>query len=91
MKCGFSNLKSDMFFNEKGRAPEVKLKCDDTSEYISSKIMGFGLLYKDDTQTGSISSGRVECDYINSDNPNVSKDSFMDEKLRNHADCADPN
>ena len=67
------HIDSDMFFNEKGRAPEVKLKCDDTSEYISLKIIGFGLLYKDDTQTGLWASICDEFDFINSDNPNVSK------------------
>jgi len=37
--------------------------------------MGFGLLYKYDAPTGSFSSGKTECDYIN--NPGELKDKWV--------------
>ena len=37
--------------------------------------MSFGLLYLDDKQTGSKSSGYTECSYIN--NPNTLKDKWV--------------
>ena len=72
-QCGYSNLKSDFLYGIKERSPEVILQCD-KGEYIS-KIMSFGLLYLDDKQTGSKSSGYTECSYIN--NPNTLKDKWV--------------
>ena len=68
--CGYSNLKRDMDPNCTKRSPEIFLKCPE-GEYIS-ELTDFGLLYKEDKQTGNKSDAAVECAHI--EDPSKSKE-----------------
>ena len=75
LECGFSDLKKDMIYGEKERSPEIKLQCD-AGEYIS-KITNFGLLYKEDKETGAKSDGYSQCMSIKF--PHESKEKWLNE------------
>lgn len=75
LECGYSDLKKDIIYGEKERSPEIKLQCD-TGEYIS-KITDFGLLYREDKETGSKSDGYTQCMSIK--NPHESKEKWLNE------------
>ena len=57
-ECGYSDVREYLVEDFDGHSPNINLKCD--KGYIS-KLMFFGLLYKDDKRTGKESNGYSQC------------------------------